>query len=210
MRNQHKIKDRTGEKYNMLTALRIVQHNPIKWECLCDCGNITVVDGRHLQSGGTKSCGCLSHHGNPKHNKSNTRVYRIYAKIKRRCFVKDDPAYPRYGGRGITMCDEWKNSFEAFYEWAYNNGYSDDLSIDRIDNDGNYSPENCRWADDVMQANNKRNNKRYEYMGETHTIPEWGRKMKIPYKTLYYRITVSKWPIEKALTEPVKRTLSKS
>lgn len=204
MRNTSKIKDISGQKFNKLTAIRIAQRRPLKWECICECGNKAIVSSRNLIHGHQKSCGCLSHKGHPKHNQSNTRVYRIYAKIKRRCFVHDDVAYPRYGGRGITMCDEWKNSFEAFSQWAYSNGYRDDLSIDRIDNDGNYCPENCRWADAYCQSNNKRNNRVFEYKGKTQTLAEWCREMKMDYKVVWYRVSVG-WNFENAITTPVIR-----
>lgn len=201
MRNTSKIRDITGQKFNMLTAVRIAQRNPLRWECLCDCGGTCTVLSSNLIGGRQKSCGCLSRKGNPKHGQSYTRVYRIYAKIKRRCFVEDEPAYPNYGGRGITMCDEWKNSFESFSKWAYANGYRDDLTIDRIDNDGDYCPENCQWADRYSQANNKRNNHLYTYQGKTQTLPVWCREMDVPYKRAWYRLSKG-WTIEEALTKP--------
>lgn len=162
MRNTSKINDLTGQKFNLLTVKGMAQRNPIYWECVCDCGNTTLVRTSNLTGGKVKSCGCLQHKGNPTHNQSRTRVYRIYAKMLRRCFVESDPAYSRYGGRGITMCDEWKNSFVAFSDWAYGNGYADNLTIDRIDNNGDYCPENCRWTDYLTQCNNKRNNRVFE------------------------------------------------
>ena len=116
----------------------------------------------------------------------------------RRCYIKEDIAYPRYGGRGIKMCDEWKNSFIAFYKWSCDNGYSDNLSIDRIDNNGNYCPENCRWADNYTQANNKRNNRVFEYKGKCLTLSEWCKILNIPYKRTYYRIN-SGWSFEDAI-----------
>ena len=202
MRNTSKIKDLTGQKFNMLTAIRIAQRTRLKWECKCDCGNTCLVRPENLVRGKQKSCGCLSHHGNPKHNQSYTRVYRIYAKIKRRCFIEDDPAYPRYGGRGITMCDEWKNSFEAFSKWAYDNGYRDDLTIDRIDNDGNYCPENCRWADIYCQANNTRTNNYQTLNGETKTLSMWCREKGKSYKVVWYRLSKG-WTFEDAISKPI-------
>ena len=204
MRNTSKIKDIAGQKFNMLTAVKIAQRNPLKWECKCDCGNTAYVSSRNLIHGKQKSCGCLSHRGNPKHNQCYTRVYRIYAKIKRRCFIVDDAAYSRYGGRGITMCDEWKDSFEVFSKWAYANGYKDNLSIDRIDNNGNYCPENCRWVDDYCQSNNRRNNLKYTFDGKTQTLSQWCREKNMSYKVVWYRLSKG-WKFEDAITKPVIR-----
>ena len=209
MRNTSKIRDISGQKFNMLTAIRIAERNPLKWECLCDCGNTCIVRAGNIIHNKQKSCGCLSRKGNPTHGQCYTRVYHIYAKIKRRCFAKDDPAYPRYGGRGITMCDEWKNSFEEFSKWAYANGYADNLSIDRIDNNGSYTPENCRWSDLYCQANNKRNNVIYCYEGKTQTLPNWCREKNMSYKVVWYRLSKG-WPFEKAISTPVTRKGTKN
>ena len=199
MRNQSKIKDLTGQKFNHLTPVKIVQHNPVYWLCRCDCGNFTTVLSSNITGGKVKSCGCIHHRGNPKHGHCHTRQYRIYAKIKRRCFVENDPAYKDYGGRGITMCDEWRESFEAFYEWSVNNGYSDDRTIDRIDNDGNYCPENCRWADKNTQANNTRANRYITIGDKTHTLSEWSKICGVPYKRVWVRIK-SGWSVIDALS----------
>lgn len=198
MRNTAKIRDLTGQKFNHLTAVKIAQRNPLYWECICDCGNTTLVRSGNLIHGKVKSCGCIHHRGNPIHNQCYTRVYKIYAKILRRCFAKDDPVYPRYGGRGITMCDEWKNSFELFSEWAYANGYNETLSIDRIDNNGDYCPDNCRWVDDYAQANNKRNNILFTFEGQTKTLAQWCREFNVPYKRAFYRIS-NGWDFEDAM-----------
>ena len=198
MRNTSKIKDLTGQKFNLLTVIGIAQRNPLMWKCKCDCGNITSVRTSNHKRGLVKSCGCLHKKGNPIHNQSNTRVYRIYAKILRRCFVPEDPAYVNYGGRGITMCEEWRNSFIAFSDWAYSNGYSDDLSIDRINNDGNYCPENCKWSNRTEQACNRRSTKFYTINGETKTLSEWCRCLEMPYKTVCRRLALG-WTFEQAI-----------
>lgn len=202
MRNSAKIRDLKGQKFGKLTPIRIVGHKPVRWECKCDCGNLHIASASNITTGQVNSCGCTHKIGNPTHSQCYTRVYRIYAKLKRRCYVEDDIAYPRYGGRGIVMCDEWKNSFEAFSKWAYENGYDDSLSLDRIDNNGIYSPENCRWANNYQQANNKRNNKIYTYKGKTQTLPIWCRELNLPYSTIWYRLSIG-WTFEDAVSVPV-------
>ena len=196
MRNTSKIKDLTGMKFNKLTVIGIASRNPLYWECKCDCGNTTKVRTANLKRGMVKSCGCLQHRGNPTHNLCHTRIYRIYKKILRRCYVESCPAYPNYGGRGITVCDEWKDSIEAFYEWSMKNGYNDELSIDRIDNDGNYCPENCRWATRVTQCNNRRSNINITIDGETKTLQEWCNEYNQPYRRIHQRITNGWNPVE--------------
>lgn len=131
------------------------------------------------------------------HGMSSTRLYRIYKHMKRRCSDKNDIRYYAYGARGIKVCDEW-DKFEPFCEWALNNGYSDDLTIDRINVDGNYSPSNCRWITPKEQASNKRTAQLYEYNGEIHCIAEWANIVNMNYKKLWKRLK-NGWNIEKAL-----------
>lgn len=145
---------------------------------------------------------------NYKHGLKHTRLYAIWCGIKYRCYNKNHSRYEDYGGRGITVCDQWKNDFKSFYDWAMSNGYSDDLTIDRIDNDGNYEPSNCRWADDLTQANNSRHCHEIEFNGETHSISEWARITGISRTTLNSRIFQYGWTTEEALTRP-SRTIKR-
>ena len=166
-----KSQDYIGRKFYRLTVLEQVEslNHRCRFRCVCDCGNETVVLGQSLKSGHVRSCGCLlsessreriklfhQEKGNEQHGLSHTRLYSIWAGIKGRCFKPSNRNYPNYGGRGISMCEEWKESFAAFCAWAFANGYEDDLSIDRIDVEGDYCPENCRWANSSLQSENKR------------------------------------------------------
>lgn len=198
------FKDITGQRFGRLTAIkRIEGKNPTYWLCECDCGNRKEIQLNNLTTGNSKSCGCLSkEHHVIKHNASNTRLYNIYLAIKNRCLLKSCSNYKRYGGRGIKVCQEWIDNFENFREWSISNGYNDQLSIDRIDNNGNYCPENCRWTTVKEQANNRKSNVILTYNGISQTIMQWSEEINIPYMTLRARIERG-WSVQKALTTPV-------
>lgn len=154
-----------GKKFNRLTVIRktdIRQNRKIMWECVCDCGTVLLVQSSNLRNGNTKSCGCLQREKvlnmKMKHGKSGTRLHRIWKAMKTRCSNPNFHQYRDYGGRGITVCEEWEQSFESFHEWAIAHGYTDELTIDRINNDLGYCPQNCRWATRKEQNLNKRNN----------------------------------------------------
>lgn len=199
MKGEKNFEDLTGKKFNMLTVIGIASMKPVYWECKCDCGGFTKVRTSNLKRGMVKSCGCLSHVGNPKHKLHGTHLYRIYYGIRRRCYNKHEEAYKNYGGRGIVMCDEWKNSVEKFYEWAIASGYKEGLSIDRIDNNGNYSPENCRWVDKKLQANNRRTNVVYSMNGKTMNLSQWCNEYNMKYFTVRARLNKG-WTFEDAIS----------
>lgn len=178
----------------------------ILWLCRCDCGNEVEVAGKSLRSGNTKSCGCLQRENtsraNTRHGKRHTRLYSIWTTMRNRCYRENQTEYKNYGDRGISVCDEWRDDFQAFYDWAMDNGYQDDLTIDRIDWNGNYEPSNCRWATQKEQQNNRRNNHLLTHNGETHTMSEWAEIKGIKAATLYRRLKDG-WMIEKAIETPV-------
>ena len=201
------IDDLTGKKFDRLTVLRRGPDKKTKngskihyWECVCDCGEVVYVQHYNLTEGSVRSCGCLSRDVHSRQNGlSTSRLYNVWAGIKKRCFSETYYAYKNYGGRGITMCDEWKNSFLSFYEWAVSNGYEYGLSIDRIDNDGNYEPSNCRWATRKTQDNNKRQNHFVEHNGESLSLAMWQERTGIRQETIRRRLKMG-WSAEKALT----------
>lgn len=134
-----------------------------------------------------------------RHRKSNTRLYNIYSHMKSRCYDSNNDHYKWYAARGITICDEWLNDFMSFYEWAMNNGYKENLTLDRIDNDKGYSPDNCRWTTMKVQVRNRSNTRNITYKGETKTLTEWCDQLELNYKTIYARLYVHDWPVGKAL-----------
>ncbi len=208
-----KFVDLTGCRFGRLVVVERAENRGknVCWHCRCDCGTNKIISTHVLRSGLSNSCGCLQReiasvygHANATHGMTNTRIYQIWAALKARCFCPSNHRYADYGGRGITVCPEWAESFETFRDWALANGYSDDLTIDRKDNDGPYSPENCRWSSVKTQSNNRRSNVVLSYNGRTLTLAEWSEETGISYGTLHRRIQKG-WSIERALTEPVNR-----
>ena len=202
--------DLTGQKFNKLTVLERDWSYPtgagksVYWKCLCDCGNITIVRGSNLKNGSVKSCGCRIYKShNATHNMSKTRIYREWASIKNRCYNKNNKSFKDYGGRGIKVCNEWLNSFETFKEWAYSNGYEDNLTIERKDVDGDYCPSNCTWIPFNEQQRNRKICYSFEYHGRKQDLSSWCKELNLPYKNIHNRIYKLGWSFDRAISEPV-------
>jgi len=182
------------------------------WRCRCDCGNEVDVVSCNLISGSTRSCGCYHREraaeANTVHEMARRgechSIYRVWVAMLQRCENPNDKRYKDYGGRGITVCPEW-HDFVLFRDWALANGWEKGLSLDRIDNDGNYESSNCHWVTQKEQQRNRRNNHLITFDGKTQTMVEWAEEAGISYLTLCSRINRYHWPIERILTEPVRR-----
>lgn len=178
-----KMCDISGERFGRLVAIRPVGKDKIGahiWECVCDCGNIHHVNITQLHNHHVTSCGCYQREMASKHNGAGTRLYKVYRSMIERCESKNNAYYEDYGGRGIRVCDEWRSDFDVFRRWAMGNGYDPTApkgkcTIDRIDVNGNYEPNNCRFVTMAEQAANKRTNVYLEINGEKHHVAEWAR-----------------------------------
>lgn len=208
--------DLIGKRFGRLTVIAFagtVKQQSL-WLCRCDCGREKVVRGRCLQNGNTRSCGCLRsevaaararNRDHSTHGLSHTRIYRIWRGMMQRCYKEHAKDYPRYGGRGITVCEEWHDVLE-FYDWAVLNGYQGDSQIDRIDNNGNYEPNNCRWVAAKKQQNNRRSCTYITIDGCIHTATQWCEIKGLSRNTYLSRVASGKTPYE-AITAPVQRGL---
>lgn len=204
-------KDISGQKFGTLTAIRVVgsdSKNRALWECVCECGAVVVKIGAELRSGHIKSCGDRSRHA-IKHGGYKDRLFKVYTAIKQRCCNPNYFQYKDYGGRGITICNEWLNDYGAFQEWAYKNGYTQEIlpnglnkwTIDRINNNKGYSPDNCRWITTQEQQFNKRDNVVLTFNGETMTATEWAHKLNLSPYIIWARLK-SGWSVEETLKTP--------
>lgn len=178
------------------------------WVCSCSCGNRVLVDTKSLTTRATRSCGCYSREVHSriftKHGASKSKLYFVWSDMKSRCSDTNAMPYQDYGGRGIKVCEEWVASFESFQRWALANGYKQGLTLDRINVNDGYTPENCRWVTMKTQCNNKRNNRFISYKGETHTISEWSEVTGISKAVLRYRLNAG-WSVEDALSvQPIR------
>lgn len=200
-------KDLTGKRFGMLTVLersadRGNGRKPVvRWECRCDCGKVFTVNAASLLSGHTISCGCRKvKHGYCNRHKPYERLYETWCNMRRRC---NDPANKRwenYGGKGVKVCAEW-NDYSVFRKWALAHGYADNLTIDRIDVNGDYCPENCRFADAKTQANNSTHCHYVEYEGKTYTLSQLAEHLGLTYSTVMHRISRG-WSIERIASQP--------
>lgn len=167
----------------------------IRYLCRCDCGTVKTVGGASLRNGTSVSCGCYNREVITNPNKvRNEKLYAVWNGMKQRCANKNDKKYRHYGGRGIRVCDEWRSDYSAFKNWSEENGYKPGLSIDRENNDGPYSPNNCRWVTTKIQNSNNRRNRKLTIDGLTKTITEWAESTGVKPSTITRRIELG-WPL---------------
>jgi hypothetical protein len=212
--------DETGKRFNRLLVIERLKNDKrgrASWLCKCDCGNETIVGGSTLRAGHTKSCGCIETEYRQKFGQSNVKhgharlktrhpLHYIWACMLQRCYNKKSQVYKYYGGRGISICDKWKNDYMSFHNDMIR-GYDEHIkvygkkntSIERVDNNGNYTPSNCKWATRAEQCINQRRILRYSYNGLTLSIREWADRIGIKRSTLKYRIQKARWTIKRAL-----------
>lgn len=203
----------SGKTFGRLTAVEFIEtrKGQSMWKCVCSCPNHTevIVSAGHLKSGHTTSCGCFKNEivaaGTHKtHGHTGSRLHSIWFNMKKRCTNTNSDAYKNYGGRGISVCDKWMSDFKSFYDWSLANGYDDSLTIDRINNDGNYEPSNCRWVSRKVQNCNSRNNRYLTYNGITKTITDWAADLGIERRTITARLDKLGWSVEAALSTPLQ------
>lgn len=194
--------DLTGKTFGRLTVVRRVvdpEKQP-KWLCVCVCGHPTIVFGNALRTGATESCGCLQREQATTHGQTTSQEFIIWQHIRQRCYNPRHRSYKGYGGRGITVCDRWNGSFEAFFA-DMGPRPSPRHTIERKDNAGPYEPSNCRWATRLEQGENKRNNRRITHDGQTLTLGQWCRLLNMRKSTLMNRL--ARWSVAEALSRPV-------
>lgn len=202
-----------GSKFGRWTvkSAPIIKQSRTFFPCVCECGKERLVFGSNLINNSSQSCGCLASERSKlvckTHGKEPMKLYIAWQSMLDRCYNINKPAYYRYGGRGIFVCKQWRHDYIAFREWSMANGYREGLSLDRINNNGNYEPTNCRWANNIQQANNKRNNTIVEAFGERKTIAEWSRdpRCNASMRAISQRISRQGWLPVDAIARPLKR-----
>lgn len=206
-----------GSKYNRWTILEKYEkkknNRQYFYKCQCDCGGIGIVSASSLRNGRSKSCGCVKNESASKrftkHGMSRERLYHIWNSMIHRCYDKTSKSYPIYGGRGINVCKNWKDSYACFKDWSLNNGHQNDLTIDRINNNEGYFPENCRWITKREQSNNKRNTPMFTYNGKTQSLSFWASELGIKYSILYKRINRMGLSFEEAINHKYRHPKTK-
>lgn len=214
-----KLIDLIGQRFGRLLVIGRAENSKLgkaRWICECECGGGTIAYSCSLVSGHTLSCGCYQRDAMKKFNSKTktihgacvdsqrTRLYIIWSGMKQRCYDENCHSFPDYGGRGIRICNEWRIDFNKFRAWAMANGYSDELSIDRKDNEGNYEPANCRWSTEEEQCNNQRSNRLFTIYGRTQTLSQWVKEYGAEYWLVWQRVNRYNMPLIKALTTPVR------
>jgi len=217
------LRHNTGSRFNLVGQrfgrLVVLEEVPTpagersRWRCACDCGNKVIVSTHDLhKKNNTQSCGCLQReiaaktktiHGLARDGAIHP-IYSAHSGMIQRCENPNNSRYHRYGGRGITVCDEWHNP-KIFYDWAINNGWSPGLTIERIDNNGNYEPSNCCWIIPAKQASNRHTNDNITWHGKTQNLTAWGKELHIPQSRLWARLYRNHWTIERAFTTPTRK-----
>lgn len=194
MKHSYNFKDLTGQRFGRLLVISLnhIDNGKAYWNCKCDCGNQISVLRSSLTSGNTQSCGCykkdLDKTRSIKHKMTKTRIFNIWVGMKQRCYNPKSSSYKNYGIRGIKICDEWLQDFMNFYNWSIENGYRENLTIDRIDINGNYEPANCRWITQAEQTRNTRSNVKITINGQTKLLSDWARESGIDRRTISRRI----------------------
>lgn len=201
----------SNQKFGKLTA---IEYSQGKWRCICECGNTTYVTSYKLRSGHTVSCGCVRkkvaiENGKKSakrvsethiiHGSTPKKLYRCWLAMKSRCNNPNNNRYATYGGRGIKVCKEWNESYETFRDWAFQNGWKEELTIDRLNSDGNYEPSNCRWSSQKEQQNNRRDTIMITYQNKTQSLHFWCEEYNQPYHRVYQRMKKLGWTFEKAI-----------
>lgn len=204
-----KLEINQGDKFGKWTiveeiASKVIGHIPRRmFRCKCECGNISEVPLSCLINGHSTSCGCEQKKkasiANTKHGLGKHSLYNTWKGMKRRCNNPNAFEYNNYGGRGICICEDWSNNFQNFYDWAINNGWSKELTIDRIDTNGNYCPVNCRWATIEVQMNNMTKNHYIKYNEKTYTLSTLAKYLDIPYNIVRYRLSRCRWNVEQLI-----------
>ena len=204
-----KLEINQGDKFSKWTIIeeiapKIISNKPRRmFRCKCECGNIGEVQLVCLRNGHSTSCGCeqkkKASAANTKHGLEKHPLYSTWKNMKRRCNNPNASEYENYGGKGICVCEDWSSNFQSFYDWSIDNGWSKELTIDRIDTNGNYCPENCRWASIEIQMNNTTRNHYIEYEGNTYTLSTLAKHLNIPYNIVRYRLSNCKWNVEQLI-----------